>query len=818
MTKPFASLESPPFPASASRSRTTLQNNARVLFIHGIVTLFMGTQVFAATYVLEHKSPASRPGAGLSIAVDGSGNPHLAYNRAIDLNGSFRHAYKQSGVWHYNTIVDRSANYSSLAFNNGVLYGSYQDALLEDCRFATYSGSNWTTELVWDAFPVEGVYTSLAFDQAGEPHIAFHEGSGADNANHAFRGLGGWIAENAAGNDINTLQGLYTSIALSHEDTIFISHVGVGAGGQFRPRLSELSTGDWQTVDISSSLTASGLATSVVATPVGQPLVAFVGDVGPTLYFAERTALTTWTITPVDTLGDHSDLEMQLDTFGQPHIAYRKGLELRHAYRDIIQGWRRETVDAPTLGLDPILDLAIDGTNTLHIGYRAKRPHPNGVSGVVYYAVGSFGNWSTEHVEGEEDEGAFLAATTTSAGEPIVAFYNATLADLQVGLRIQANNWLQDDIADLGDVGRFVSMTPRVPASGLANVAYFDATNGTIVQSSGSSDLWTRTTVASVPALAGLSYADSAGFGRIAYYDSLVGDLFLARLGPGGTSIVPVDQAGDVGRSCSIRVTANGETHIAYHDATVGRLRHARFVGGGWSYLTIATGAGIGRTCVLAADGNALGGAYYDPVNGDLHWARWDGTTWTTGLVDAANDVGSSCSVALGFGSVLDIAYYDATSTALKFARVTSLGTVAFIDIVDTGNVGRPNAIMLHPTTAAVTIAYYDATVRQIKYARQNSATTDVDDYAGISAEVVVSPNPARLGQPIRVSMSGGARPIRSVALYDVRGRELSVSAPVHSDGEVRTLLVPSTTSGVLYVRVIDDRGLAWPTRIVVLQ
>jgi hypothetical protein len=801
------------------RRRPYPRNGDRALIIHVIAPLLIATQVCAGQFVVEYKPPTPPfIGAGLSIAVDDNGNPHLAYNRGIDFNGAYRHAYKQGGTWRYNTIEDRSGVHSSLGFSNGFLYGSYQDPILADARFASYNGSNWTTELVSDIFPVEGQYTSLAFDQAGGPHIAYYEGSGADNAIHAFRFGGGWLGEAAAGFGTNERQGLYTSIALTAEDTIFISHVGVGALGVNRARLTELSGPEWQTVDISPTIIAGGSATAVVATSTGQPIVAFMGGA---LYVADRLTFSTWAITPVDTLTfEDSDLEMRLDSQGQPHVAYQKGLALRHAYRDGAGVWHKETIDAPTLGIGA-LDLAIDGSDVLHIGYLVRDAHPATTTTPVHYARGTFGNWTIEPVEGLEHEGSFLALTTTAAGEAVVAFYDASLGDVQVSRRVGSNNWSEDDVAEVGDVGRFVSMPQRTVAASSANVAYFNATNGTLYRRSGTYDSWSETFIAFVPALAGLSYADSAGFGRVAYYDSSAGDLFLARLGPGATSIVPVDQIGDVGRSCKVGITTDGVTHIVYHDATVGRLRHARFAGGAWLFQNIATGPSIGRTCAMATRqaGTGVGVAYYDPPNGDLYWARWAGSTWLTGLVDATNDVGSACSVVIGAGNNIGIAYYDATVAELKFALVTVLGTVTAMEIVDTGNVGRPNAIALDPTSNLVTIVYYDATLKQIKCARQQfSGGVGVEDVSYFGTELVVAPSPARVNERIRVAYAGGVRRMRSVALYDVRGRELGKTAFVAPGAGAVELQVPPGSSGILFIRAVGDNGLVSIGRIVVLK
>jgi len=171
--------------------RQHLMRGGRVLALH-VLGILLSATISSAAFVVEQKPPApTRIGAGLSIALDGSGNPHLAYDRDIDLNGYFRHAFKQGGFWHYGTIVYRGSSSSSLGFSVDTLYCGYRDDGTADARFATYNGSNWTTELVSNIFPDEGRYISLAFDHLGGPQLAYFEGSGAENAIHAFRaGMG----------------------------------------------------------------------------------------------------------------------------------------------------------------------------------------------------------------------------------------------------------------------------------------------------------------------------------------------------------------------------------------------------------------------------------------------------------------------------------------------------------------------------------------------------------------------------------------------------------------------------------------------------
>src|SRR5262249_17097688 len=148
-----------------------------------------------------------------------------------------------------------------------------------------------------------------------------------------------------------------------------------------------------------------------------------------------------------------------------------------------------------------------------------------------------------------------------------ITFYDATFGDLKVEkLDPDGGNGGGDVIAEAGDVGRLVSV--RAPISSSADVAYYNATDGTIRRVTGTFESWSSTDV--IPAgmsVQSLSYADSSGYRRVAFYDGASADLMFARVGPGATSVVPVDVDGDVGRSCSAAIGPDGVTHIAYYDA-----------------------------------------------------------------------------------------------------------------------------------------------------------------------------------------------------------------------------------------------------------
>jgi hypothetical protein len=107
-----------------------------------------------------------------------------------------------------------------------------------------------------------------------------------------------------------------------------------------------------------------------------------------------------------------------------------------------------------------------------------------------------------------------------------------------------------------------------------------------------------------------------------------------------------------------------------------------------WKCDTIQAGEGVGQYASLALDGAGNRHiAYYDGGNGDLWYARSSssfyncgpgGNTWFCYQVSTANDVGQYASLYVDNGKHFHIAYYDATTDALKYA----------VDVGGNGNCG----------------------------------------------------------------------------------------------------------------------------------
>ncbi|MGY8670210.1 MAG: hypothetical protein ACKVJ7_04080, partial [Candidatus Poseidoniales archaeon] len=112
----------------------------------------------------------------------------------------------------------------------------------------------------------------------------------------------------------------------------------------------------------------------------------------------------------------------------------------------------------------------------------------------------------------------------------------------------------------------------------------------------------------------------------------------------------------DVGGYTSTAVDSYDEVHVAYYDDTYGDLKYATYDGSSWTTSTVDSTGDVGRYTSIAIDSNDnLHISYYDDTNDDLKYATYDGSSWTDSTVDSTGTVGFSTSIAIDSNDNLHI-------------------------------------------------------------------------------------------------------------------------------------------------------------------
>lgn len=279
---------------------------------------------------------------------------------------------------------------------------------------------------------------------------------------------------------------------------------------------------------------------------------------------------------------------------------------------------------------------------------------------------------STTLASGVPDFGQYASvAIDPSSGTSWVSYYDATNHDLRVARYVGSggncgtgNTWSCETVDSAGSVGQHSSIAVAPGGVGVG-IAYYDATNYA------------------------LKYA-----------------LYTCILGPCTWTLYTIEDGSLFqlfGRYASLEYDSSGAPHIAYHERrTLGddRLKHAYYVGAPnsgncgpdnrWQCDVIDSGDRVGEYASLDANGaNDISIAYYDGGNGALKHAMYVGpgvssancgdNAWHCRIIDPPivltdADVGRYASSRLGSSGTPHIAYFDATSGTLKYAKYVGDG------------------------------------------------------------------------------------------------------------------------------------------------
>ena len=191
---------------------------------------------------------------------------------------------------------------------------------------------------------------------------------------------------------------------------------------------------------------------------------------------------------------------------------------------------------------------------------------------------------------------------------------------------------------------------------------------------------WSEVTaVDSVDLLGGNSLAFSPeGNPYIAYYDATNSDLRLAYRSEGVWYDSLIDAEGFVGEYVSLAFSPlSGQPAMAYYDRTNAALKYATYENGVLEVSTLDGADWIvdkGRHASLAFGPDGYPAiAHLNQTEDDLELLRFDGTQWTSELVDggSSNEDGEYASLAFGPDGNPAIAYMGSSGgrTILKYAR-----------------------------------------------------------------------------------------------------------------------------------------------------
>ncbi len=326
--------------------------------------------------------------------------------------------------------------FSSMAFdNNGNPWIAYYDATDGVLKLAHYNGGGFVTEVV-DKNGDTGLYPSLAIDGNNVPHITYYDATDSV-LKYAYKTLQGWVIRTI---DPFNPNGTYSSLKLDASGNPHFTYITAAPlNYELKYGFINSSNGlNLQFVDTGASLQqgyGSGdinFTSSLQLTPQGIPYVSYYNASNGTLKLGSY-----------DTLTQQWNLQIVAN-----------GSELQPSSKDV--------------GM--YNSLVLDSGNNPHISYY------DADNGTLRYAYNDGTGWNYEYIDAESFVGAYNSIAIDQFGNPVVAYQDVTNDALKFAIRGN-KGWstYYVDRSDIYRTGYWISMA-KSPAGGLG-ISYRNATS-----------------------------------------------------------------------------------------------------------------------------------------------------------------------------------------------------------------------------------------------------------------------------------------------------------------------------------------------------
>lgn len=358
----------------------------RRLSIALAMILLFSFSAFAVEMSVETVDEGSTQGYSSSLAIDEDGNPHISFKADSQI---LKYAYFDGDEWVTQNVVEGSSyiNQTSIALDSegnpciAFQRGAYPDSSV---MFTSFNGSIWETVSVDQGYSGTGNTLSLAFDNNGDPGIAYayYDQEDPSVLRFAKRENGSWSRDTVNSDDHS----------YSNKCTLAFSSTGVpfiGYGyftdtygdtcNMYYSWLDE-NTAQWQMELVDDPMTKTAYQTSTMA----------------------------------------------LDTNDNPHFVYSANDDdsLRYAFKNGESFSFLTVENADRIG--HYSSLVIDDENVPHLAYCAFSGESD-----LKYGVLQGNSWVTSVADSQGDVGTFPSIALDPSGNPCVSYLEADDYDLQ---------------------------------------------------------------------------------------------------------------------------------------------------------------------------------------------------------------------------------------------------------------------------------------------------------------------------------------------------------------------------------------------------
>lgn len=340
----------------------------------------------------------------------------------------------------------------SIAYDaRGVLHIAYYDPNAEDIRHAWRNGTSWGMEIVGPSAGTRSV--SLAFDPEGHPCISYGDGVSYGNLVFARKTEDGWLKSTVTRGEWGLLgnAGSYSSLAFDRAGAPHIAYIDGSSYASLYYASLNKTTATWETAKVfsgDSSTTATGFESSLAFNNKGWPYIAFIDmndEEHPHLMYTYHNGVT-WHTSYLDygtasMIKAQNGIQFALDSRGYPHFSFYGEQNEKNQYLGYLTGdGSRWISDSIPLSRTPSpqeyqplgeyhTSMAIDSHNAPHISFISTTGH------LMYATKTTPGSWSLYQVD-PSITAYYHAIAINKNGHPTIAYLNATDSKLMVAQEI----------------------------------------------------------------------------------------------------------------------------------------------------------------------------------------------------------------------------------------------------------------------------------------------------------------------------------------------------------------------------------------------
>lgn len=315
---------------------------------------------------------------------------------------------------------DFSGSFNSLALDNeGSPHIAYHNLIKHSLKHAWHDGTQWRQETV-DAAGLVGLHTSIAMDPSNFPRISYYDQENGD-LKYASLSDSGWLVEVV---DSTGDVGQYTSLKITPDGYAVISYFDWDNGDL---KVARKSGPDWaiETIDSAGIV---GMFSSLGIGPLGTARVAYYDATNRDLKYASE-GLSGWIVETVDSGGSVGfDPSLALSSSGLPRIAYFDSSSggLKYAIHNGT-GWVMENVSLGLLeAAGYYVYLALDSEDRPWIAVLSGLPVN------ILYGTRDNGSWHFEFIRNYIDAaGPYAGIAILPSGGAKISFYDLVNIDLR---------------------------------------------------------------------------------------------------------------------------------------------------------------------------------------------------------------------------------------------------------------------------------------------------------------------------------------------------------------------------------------------------